>query len=233
MQPGYGADENTRAGIFDALKRRESYGTSGPLIRLRVFGGWNFTESDLSAENWVELGYTNGVPMGGDLPDMKSADAAPALMIVASKDPQSGNLDRIQVVKGYYKNGYPWEKIYDVAWSGDRQPDSQSGKIGPVGNTVNISKATYTNTIGEPGLSVVWTDPDFDPSQHAVYYVRVIEIPTPRWSTYDAARLGLEPRSDVPATIQERAFSSPIWYTPDASLIKKASSYPGLIQEIR
>lgn len=226
------ADENTRAGIFDALKRKESYGTSGPLIRVRVFGGWNFTEAALNSEDWVKQGYEKGVPMGADLPEKPESAKAPTFMIAASKDPESGNLDRIQVVKGYYKNGYPWEKIYDVAWSGDRQPDPQSGKLPPVGNTVDIKTAKYTNTIGEPQLKTVWTDPDFDPSQHAVYYIRVIEIPTPRWSTYDAARMGRDPLPDVPATIQERAFSSPIWYTPDPSLVKKEESYPGLIQRV-
>lgn len=230
---GVWADENTREGIFDALKRKEAYGTSGPLIRLRVFGGWDFTEATLESKDWIEQGYKNGVPMGGDLPDMPEASLAPGFMISAAKDPESGNLDRIQVVKGYYKDGYPWEKVYDVAWSDNRQRDAKTGKLPPVGNTVNIRNASYENSIGDTQLSAVWTDPDFDPSLHAVYYVRVIEIPTPRWSTYDAAALGVEPLPDVPATIQERAWSSPIWYTPKPSLIKKANSYPGLIHRVR
>lgn len=225
------ADENTREGIFDGLKRKETYGTSGPLIRLRAFGGWDFTASDLD-HNWVKTGYERGVPMGQDLAAKLVAAKAPTFMIAASKDPNSGNLDRIQVVKGYYKNGYPWEQVYDVAWSGDRKPDPQTGKVPAVGNTVNIKKATYTNDIGAPELTVVWTDPDFDPALHAVYYIRVIEIPTPRWSTYDAARLGMDPLPDVPATIQERAYSSPFWYTPDASLVKKPAHYPGLIPRV-
>lgn len=226
------ADENTRAGIFDGLKRKESYGTSGPLIRMRVFGGWDFKDADVNGESWVQRGYERGVPMGGDLAAKPASAKAPTFMIAASKDPNSGNLDRIQVVKGYYKNGYPWEKVYDVAWSGDRKPDEQTGNVPSVGNTVNIKTATYTNDIGDPELTVVWTDPDFDPTLHAVYYVRVIEIPTPRWSTYDAAKLGMDPLPDVPATIQERAWSSPIWYTPDPSLVNKPAEYPGLIQRV-
>ena len=168
------------------------------------------------------------MPMGGDLPAKPDATKAPTFAVWALKDPDSGNLDRVQVIKGYYKNGYPWEKIYDVAWSDNRKADAKTGKLPPVGNTVNIKEASYTNTIGDNELSATWTDPDFDPSQHAVYYVRVIEIPTPRWSTYDAKAKGVEPLDMVPATIQERAWSSPIWYTPDPSLVKKAVSYPGL-----
>jgi hypothetical protein len=188
--------------------------------------------------------------MGGDLPGKPSKAKAPTFAVWTLKDPDSGNLDRVQIVKGWYKNGYPWEKIYDVAWSDDRKPAKVSGdvvsitttdghrvstaeyvavgKLPPVGNTVDVKNATYTNTVGDNELSAVWTDPDFDPSQHAVYYVRVLEIPTPRWSTYDAKALGIEPLGMVPATLQERAWSSPIWYTPDPSLVKKALSYPGL-----
>ena len=227
------ADENTREGIFDALKRKESYGTSGPLIRLRIFGGWSFTEAIMKSDDWVRQGYKNGVPMGGDLPEKPESVSAPTFMISASKDPESGHLDRVQVVKGYYKNGYPWEKVYDVAWSGDRKPDAQTGKVPPVGNTVNIKTAKYTNTIGEAQLAAVWTDPDFDPSQHAVYYLRVIEIPTPRWSTYDAVAIGMDIPEGVPATLQERAWSSPIWYTPADNLVKKAKEYPGLNKRVR
>jgi hypothetical protein len=154
-------------------------------------------------------------------------------MVWALKDPQSGHLDRIQIVKGWYgKDGQPWEKIYDVAWSDGRTPDSDTGKVPPVGNTVDIPDASYTNTIGDAQLAGVWTDPDFDPSAHAVYYARVIEIPTPRWSTYDAKKLGMEPLPDVPATIQERAWTSPIWYTPDPSLVQKRDFYPGLQDRI-
>ena len=153
--------------------------------------------------------------MGGDLP--KKSGKAPTFAVWALKDPESGNLDRVQIIKGFInKWGRTDEKIYEVAWSDDRKPDPKTGKLPPVGNTVDIKKATYTNDIGDSQLSAVWTDPDFDPKQKAVYYVRVLEIPTPRWSTYDSARNNL-PLSDlVPATIQERAWSSPIWYTPEA-----------------
>jgi len=153
------------------------------------------------------------VPMGGDLPEKTDAAKAPTFAVWAMKDPQSGNLDRVQIVKGWYDNGYPREKIYNVAWSDDRQPDPTTGKLPSVGNTVDAKKATYTNDIGDTQLSAVWTDPDFEPALHAVYYVRVLEIPTPRWSTYDAVKLGVEVPEGVPVSIQERAWSSPIWYT--------------------
>ena len=145
-----------------------------------------------------------------------------------TKDPESGNLDRVQIIKGWQAAGHGHETVYDVVWSDDRKPDPKTGKLPPVGNTVDIKNASYENTIGDSQLAAVWTDPDFDPSQHAVYYVRVIEIPTPRWSTYDAKALGIDPLPDVPATIQERAWSSPIWYTPEAKLVKKLEFYPGL-----
>jgi len=226
---GVWAPENTRAAIFDGIKNKETFGTSGPLIRVRFFGGWGFSQDTLSSDDWVYQGYTNGVPMGGDLPEKPKRALAPTFIVWALKDPQSGNLDRIQIVKGWYgKDGQPWEHVYDVAWSDGREPDVMTGKVPPVGNTVDIANATYTNTIGDSQLSSVWTDPDFDPALNAVYYVRVIEIPTPRWSTYDAKMLGMEPLPDVPATIQERAWSSPIWYTPDPSLVEKRDFYPGL-----
>jgi len=227
---GVWADENTREGIYDAIKRKETYGTSGPLIRLRVFGGWNFSDTMLDDADWVSQGYANGVPMGRDLPDMPAAASAPSFVLWAMKDPESGNLDRIQMVKGYYKDGYAREQVYDVTWSDNRVPDSRTGKVPPVGNTVDITTATYTNDIGDSQLFAVWSDPAFDASQHAVYYVRVIEIPTPRWSTFDAVSLGVPPLTDVPATIQERAWSSPFWYTPDASLVKRQDWYYGLQQ---
>ena len=223
------APENTREAIFDAIKRKETYGTSGPLIRLRFFGGWDYPKDFVKDENFVEKAYKGGVPMGQDLP--KKAGKAPTFAVWAMKDPESGNLDRIQIIKGWYKKGLPWEKVYDVAWSDNRKPDPKTGKLlPPVGNTVDVSKATYTNDIGDTQLSAVWTDPDFDPALHAVYYVRVLEIPTPRWSTYDAKALGIDPPGEVPATVQERAWSSPIWYTPDPKLVKKAGFYPGLRQ---
>ncbi len=210
------AEENTRASIFDAMKRKETYGTTGTLIRLRFFGGWNYPSDLVNDKNFVKKAYAGGVPMGGDLPANTTNAKAPTFAVSAMKDPESGNLDRIQIVKGWTnpRTGFPDEKIYEVAWSDNRKLDAKTGKLPPVGNTVDVKKATYTNNIGDSQLSVVWTDPDFDPKQKAVYYVRVLEIPTPRWSTYDAAKLGVDPPVGVPATIQERAYSSPIWYTP-------------------
>ena len=213
------AEENTRASIFDAMKRKETYGTSGPLIRLRFFGGWDYADDLTSDGEFVKKAYDNGVPMGGDLAAMLEGTEGPTFAVQALKDPQSGNLDRIQIIKGWVERGKARERIYDVALSDDRTV-GKKGKVAPVGNTVDIGKATYTNDIGDTQLSVVWTDPDFNPKQRAVYYVRVIEIPTPRWSTYDAAKLGVQPSKAVPATIQERAWSSPIWYTPPAKPTK-------------
>ena len=227
---GVWAPENTREAIFDAIKRKETFGTSGPLIRLRFFGGWSYPTGLTKDQEFVKKAYTGGVPMGQDLPKKPGAAKAPSFAVWALKDPKSGNLDRVQIVKGYYKDGYAWEKIYDVAWSDGRKPDAKTGKLPPVGNTVDLKKASYTNRIGDSQLAAVWSDPDFDPSQHAVYYVRVLEIPTPRWSTYDAVALGIDPLPDVPATIQERAWSSPIWYTPQAKLVKRPDFYPGLQQ---
>jgi len=248
---GVWAPENTRTEIFDAIKRKETFGTSGPLIRLRFFGSWDYDEDLVKDKNFVKKAYAGGVPMGSDLPPKPKRAKAPTFAVWALKDPNSGNLDRIQIIKGWYKNGYPWEQVYDVAWSDGRKPAGAggevvrivttdgvntstiyhtvpAGKLPPVGNTVDVKNATYTNTIGDTQLSAVWTDPDFDPSQHAVYYVRVLEIPTPRWSTYDAKELGIPAPAMVPATIQERAWASPIWYTPDPSVATKAMSYPGL-----
>jgi len=213
------AEENTRASIFDAMKRKETYGTSGPLIRLRFFGGWDYADDLTSDEEFVKKAYDNGVPMGGDLAARPEGMEGPTFAVQALKDPQSGNLDRIQIVKGWVERRKAKERIYNVALS-DERTVGKKGKVAPVGNTVDIGKATYTNDIGDTQLSVVWTDPDFNPKQRAVYYVRVLEIPTPRWSTYDAAKLGVEPPKAVPATIQERAWSSPIWYTPPAKAKK-------------
>ncbi len=227
---GVWAPENTREAIFDAIKRKETYGTSGPLIRLRFFGGWGYPAGLAKDPAFVQKAYDGGVPMGGDLPAKPAATQAPSFVVWALKDPESGNLDRIQIVKGWYKNGQGWEKIYDVALSDGRKADPKTGNVPPVGNTVNVKTARYTNSIGDSQLAAVWTDPDFDPSLHAVYYVRAIEIPTPRWSTYDAVTLGMPVPDDVPATIQERAWSSPIWYTPEAKLVKKREHYPGLQQ---
>jgi hypothetical protein len=227
---GVWAPENTREAIFDAIKRKETFGTSGPLIRLRFFGGWHYPKNLVKDKNFVKKAYKDGVPMGQDLPRKPAKAKAPIFAVWALKDPDSGNLDRVQIIKGWYQNGYPQEKIYDVAWSDNRKPDATTGKLPPVGNTVNIKEATYTNDIGDSQLSATWTDPDFDPAHHAVYYVRVLEIPTPRWSTYDAKALGIDPPQGAAATIQERAWSSPIWYTPAPALVKKAPAYPHLHQ---
>jgi hypothetical protein len=209
------AEENTREGIWNAMKSKETYGTSGTMIRLRFFGGWKYPESLVQDEIFVEKAYQGGVPMGQDLPE--KAGEAPTFAVWALKDPESGNLERIQIIKVWANpaNGLPMEQIYDVAWSDDRKPDAATGKLPPVGNTVDVQKATYTNDIGDTQLSAVWTDPNFDPKIRSAYYVRVLEIPTPRWSTYDSARRGLPIPAGIPATIQERAWSSPIWYTPE------------------
>jgi len=224
------APENTREAIFDGIQGKETYGTSGTFIRLRFFGGWAYGDDLVQDDKFVEEAYANGVPMGQDLPDMPTGVKAPTFAVWALKDPESGNLDRVQIIKGWYQNGYPQEQVYDLAWSDNRKPDPDTGKLPPVGNTVDIKNATYTNSIGDTELSAVWTDPDFDPALHAVYYARVLEIPTPRWSTFDAKTLGIDPPAEVPATIQERAWSSPIWYTPDPSLVEKAKYYPELHQ---
>jgi hypothetical protein len=209
---GVWAEENTRASIFDAMKRKETFGTSGVRIRVRLFGGWDYPNDVLEKKDWVKVGYAQGVPMGGDLPARKGE--APTFIVWAVKDPADGNLDRIQIVKGWSKSGQSFEKVYDVVWSGNRQPDPATGKVPTVGNTVDVKNASYTNSIGAVELKKVWTDPEFDPKLHAFYYARVIQIPTPRWSTYDAKKLGVAPPTTVPTSIQERAWTSPIWYTP-------------------
>jgi hypothetical protein len=207
------ATENTREAIFDAMKRKETYATTGSRPIVRFFGGWNFTEDDTVTRMPAAAGYEKGVPMGGDLtkgPDGK----APNFLVAAMKDPMSGNLDRIQIVKGWLNSdGTTAEKVYDVVWSGDRKPGAD-GKLPPVGNTVNVEKATWTNTIGSPELISVWSDPDFDASKPSFYYVRVLEIPTPRWTAYEAMRYGIKMDDKVPMTTQERAYTSPIWYNP-------------------
>jgi hypothetical protein len=220
------AEENTREAIFDAMKAKETYGTSGTLIRLRFFGGWDYSKGLVTDKDFVKKAYAGGVPMGGDLAKRPDNAKAPTFAVWAMKDPESGNLDRIQIIKAYVnKWGLPGEKIYDVVWSDEdkRQIDKASGKLPPVGNTVDLKKATYSNdSIGATQLRAVWTDPDFDPMKRAAYYVRVLEIPTPRWTTYDAVKLGVEPPKNVAATIQERAWSSPIWYTPEKELLIQA-----------
>ena len=208
------ATENTRQGIFDAFKRKEVYGTSGTRIELRFFGGFKFRRGDARARDIAGVGYRKGVPMGGDLTSAPG-NRSPSFLIYAAKDPLSGNLDRVQVIKGWVDaDANTQQRIYNVAWSGKRSLDANGG-LPPVGNTVDEQNASFTNTIGATQLATVWTDPDFNPAQLAFYYVRVLEIPTPRHSLYDAVALGI-PASDTgePASIQERAWSSPIWYTP-------------------
>jgi hypothetical protein len=208
------ATDNTRAAIFDAFERREVYATTGSRMMVRFFGGFEFTEQDVNSRAPAFVGYSKGVPMGGELSGERSGGRAPTFMVYALRDPIGANLDRIQIVKGWMDgSGNTLEKVYDVAWSGDRRPGSD-GRLPPVGNTVDVANANWTNTIGAAELATVWTDPDFDRDQSAFYYVRVLEIPTPRWSTYDAFRFGIPIPEGAPTSTQERAYTSPIWYTP-------------------
>ncbi|MEB3319308.1 MAG: DUF3604 domain-containing protein [Cyanobium sp.] len=211
---GVWATSNRREAIWDGLKRKETFATSGTRLRVRVFAGTEFPVDLASRPDMVKQALSRGgVPMGADLPAPK-AGRAPQLLVWARKDPDGANLDRIQIIKGWIDSkGQPQEKIFDVVWSGNRRPGAD-GKVPAVGNTVNLKTATYSNTIGAPVLAGLWRDPQFDPKHPALYYVRVLEIPTPRWSTYDAVRAGLPLLTDVPATVQERAWSSPIWFTP-------------------
>jgi hypothetical protein len=206
--------ENTRASIWDAMQRKETYSTTGTRMIVRFFGGWDFVAADADNRLPAQVGYAKGVPMGGDLraaPGGKS----PSFLVAALKDPIGANLDRYQIVKGWLDgSGALHEKVYDAAWSDDRKPGSE-GKLPSVGNTIDAGNATWTNSIGAPELVTVWTDPDFDPSQPAFYYGRVIEIPTPRWTAYDAKRFGVQPLPGTMMTVTERAFTSPIWYTPE------------------
>jgi hypothetical protein len=208
------ATENTRESIFDAMERKETYATTGSRLAVRFFGGWEFTDQDMNSRQPAFAGYSKGVPMGGDLPARPSGASAPTFMVYSLRDAQGANLDRIQIIKGWLgDDGETYEQVYDVAWSGDRRVGSD-GKLPAVGNTVDVANANWTNTIGASELATVWTDPDFDPDQRAFYYARVIEIPTPRWSTYDAFRFGVDIPADAPTSTQERAYTSPIWYDP-------------------
>lgn len=208
------APENTREALFAALKRREVYATTGPRMQVRFFGGWDFESTDVQRPDYAAVGYEKGVPMGGDL-TRASGDKAPTFMIAAARDPDGANLDRVQVIKGWLDSkGQTHEKVHDVALSDDRQVDPKTGKAPAVGNTIDLKSASYLNSIGDAELATVWTDPEFDPEQRAFYYVRVLEIPTPRWPVYDAHHFGNELEDKVWKTLQERAYTSPIWYTP-------------------
>ena len=211
---GVWATENTRAAIFDAMLRKETYATTGPRIPVRFFGGWDYIDDDLRSRAPAFRGYEKGVPMGGDLPPASEGKSAPTFMVYALRDPVGANLDRIQIIKGWLdKDGNTQEKVYDVVWAGERVPDG-NGKLPPVGNTVDMAAANWTNTIGASELATVWIDPEFDPQQSAFYYARVIEIPTPRWTLYDKVRLGAEVPKEAKLIHQERAYTSPIWYNP-------------------
>ena len=210
------ATENSREALWDAMKRKEVYATSGSRMTVRLFGGWSFTDEDAKSRNIADAGYTKGVPMGGDLPAKSDSAKSPTFLVSAMMDAESGNLDRIQIIKGWLdSDGKTHEKVYDVAWGdADRRQPDKDGKLPPVGDTVDVADASWYNSIGDPDLRTVWTDPDFDASQSAFYYARVIEIPTPRWTAYDQKRFGIKMSNDVPMKTQERAWTSPIWYTP-------------------
>jgi len=206
------AQENTRESLYDAMRRRETYATSGPRIAVRFFGGWGYAPGLVEEVDWIDTAQHSGVPMGGDLPAPRAA-AAPSFAVWAIRDPQSGNLDRLQVIKGWVDAaGKSREKVFNVAWSGERSIDAVTGELPPVGNTVDAATASYRNSIGAAQLATVWVDPEFDPGQEAFYYARVLEIPTPRWTTFDAMKLGMDPPQ--PVSLQERAVTSAIWYKP-------------------
>jgi len=206
------ARENTRESIFDAMARKEVYATTGSRITVRVFGGWDFTSDEVERHDFARAGYARGVPMGGDLNNGPDG-MAPSFMIRALRDPDNANLDRVQVIKGWLDGKETHERIYDVACSDGRAIVNRRCEK-PVGSTVDVADASYTNTIGDPLLTAHWVDPDFDPDERAFYYVRVIEIPKPRWTAYDAKFFGVDMPDEVPMTVQDRAYTSPIWYTP-------------------
>ncbi|MGR9106284.1 MAG: DUF3604 domain-containing protein [Gammaproteobacteria bacterium] len=209
------ANENTRESIFDAMERRETYATTGPRMLVRFFGGWEFEADDAQNRLPAAIGYSKGVPMGGELGNPPPGKS-PTFLVAALRDPVGANLDRIQIIKGWLDaKGGVQEKVYDVVWGdADKRQPGKDGKLPPVGNTVDVENAIWTNTIGDPELITVWKDPDFDAKQRAFYYARVIEIPTPRWTAYDAKRFGVKPLPGTTMTLQERAYTSPIWYSP-------------------
>ncbi len=211
---GVWATANTRAAIWDAMKRKETYATTGSRMLVRFFGSYDFEPEDAATRSPASVGYAKGVPMGGDLRSAKEGQA-PRFLVAALRDPIGANLDRIQIVKGWRdSDGNLEEKVYDVVWGdAERRAPEVSGKLPPVGSTVDVANATWTNTIGDPELLGFWQDPDFDASERAFYYARVLEIPTPRWTAYDAKRFGVKMDAEVPMTTQERAYTSPIWYT--------------------
>ena len=217
MASGYAAvwaTENTRQALFDAMQRKEVYATTGSRMQVRFFGGWGYADDVVDHANYLDAAYGGGVPMGVDLTAGPDGEA-PRFIIVAARDPDGANLDRIQIVKGWLAaDGSLQERVYDVAWSGARAIDPVTGKLPSVGSTVDEARGTYKNTIGAPELAVVWQDPTFNPEERAFYYARVLEIPRPRWTTVDAMYFGVERPDHVPASIQDRAYTSPIWYTP-------------------
>jgi len=212
---GVWATENTREAIWDALYRKEVYATTGPRIQVRFFGGWSFTEDDVNRNDFVAAGYAGGVPMGGDLTSAPEGEKSPTFLVAAVKDQDGANLDRVQIVKGWLdSDGKLHEKVFDIVWSGDRKLQAD-GKLPALENTVDLKTATYSNATGAAQLTSMWRDPDFDSSERAFYYVRVLEISTPRWTAFDEARFGIKMTPEVTRVLQERAYTSPIWYSPD------------------
>ncbi len=213
---GVWATDNTREALFDAMVRKEVYATTGPRILVRFWGGWDFVEADANSRLPAAVGYAKGVPMGGDITTAPGGKS-PTFLVAGLKDPFGANLDRVQIVKGWLdKRGKTREKVYNVVWGdAERRKLDKKGTLPPVGDTLDVANATWTNAIGDPELIAVWEDPDFNPQVRAFYYARVIEIPTPRWTAYDAKRFGVKMSKEVPMTTQERAYTSPIWYTPE------------------